>query len=163
MFIYLTTWVVILESITFFTIVFRLVHKHYSNLLIIVSWTMGWFVFFLFWFYIYPQIREKDTIPLWAHVLSHGIIHFFIVVVFFKADLEIKYKYYALPVVFTLVYVFVLVLPLKIWYNVTVYPKFFEEFGPTVVYIVGALCLSGIFFGFGRVLHADLEEKHKVR
>ena len=155
MFFFLTTWVVLLQFITFLTITIIPIKRIHSNLLIITSWTMGWFVFVLFWFYIYPQIKGKDHIPLWAHVLSHGVLHFCIVLIFLNSKLELKLKYYFLSVVFTLAYLFALLLPLKFWNGITIYPKFFEEFGPTAVYIFGSLGLSGLFFAVGKAVHTE--------
>ena len=159
-FIFLTIWVVLLQLLTFISILLLPTYSSTKKTLIIASWNLGWLVTILFWFYIYPQIRHKDPSPLWSQILSHGVFHFQIVYIFLNTKFQVQNKDYLLTLFITLIYLFGCVVPLKYYYEITIYPKFFEEFWPTVLYIFGALGLTGIFFYIGKRLNLNKKKEN---
>ena len=154
-FIFLTIWVVILQLFTFLSILLSPKYSHIKNTLIVTSWNLGWLITILFWFYIYPQIKDIDPTPIWSQILSHGLVHFQMVFIFLKSKFPIQNKHYLLTLFTVLIYLFGCVVPLKYFYESTIYPKFFEEVWPTVIYIAAALGLTSVFFVFGKRLNRN--------
>ena len=155
-FIYLTTWLLIIQFILFLIVLVGKMNTKVFKVINIISWTLGWQVTIVFWIYVFPLLTEQNRIkvPYWFDYLSHGGIHLFAVLLFLRYDGTMTYKEYAYPLCVALFYLFAVVTPLKL-YGIIVYPKFFDEFGATIAVILGSIVITLSSFFAGKAIKSS--------
>lgn len=143
---YLTTWNMNLQILALFICTFMKNRFELKRKILILSWTCGWTVVIIFWGLIFPFTELSKLPPTYQYVSTHGGVHMFIVVLFLREKFEIQIKDMLLPLGLYTVYMFCMLLPLKI-FGIKIYPLIFEQFWPTIiVFIVVCVVNLGIFW-----------------
>ncbi|OMJ95183.1 hypothetical protein SteCoe_1562 [Stentor coeruleus] len=143
---YLTTWNMNLQILTLFVCTFIKNRSELKRKLLILSWTCGWTVVIIFWGFIFPFTDSSKLPPTYQYISTHGGVHMFVVVLFFRNKFEIQGKDILLPLGLYTVYMFGMLLPLKI-FGIKIYPLIFEKFWPTIIaFIIIYVANLGIFW-----------------
>lgn len=148
--IYLTIWTVVIHLVYFLVVLSGMNKGKLRKILENISWTTGWQVTIMFWIYVYPLLNESNRLPLpyWFDLCAHGGVHIFIVALYLRSSetFELKDSYW--PIGFGLSYLFLLIIPLKL-YGIIIYPLFFEEVFTTLLVIGQSIVVSFAFFWIG--------------
>jgi hypothetical protein len=157
-FIFLTCWCLVIHTVTLYRVNFGLEKEELTRKLLIVSWTIGWVVTIMFWVYIFPIIDGKLLPPVWNYVCTHGLIHIFIVAYLYENKIHIEIQDFKWPFLLSMIYMFLMVLPLK-YFGIIIYPMFFDELVPTLVILLGSTILgfSTFFLGYSTL---NTKKKH---
>ena len=149
-FIYFTNWCLLIHAITLLKIlVLKQEKTEWTRKLLILSWSIGWSVTIGFWFFIFPIIDKDKLPPVWHYLLCHGGIHASIVLIFCKHPITIKPKDLCIPLFVLAVYAFFLLLPLKIFFGLAVYPMLADSLVGGLIVIVGTFFIVSFSFFVG--------------
>lgn len=148
---YLTTWNMNIQILTLIICTFMENRFELKRKLLILSWTCGWTVVIIFWGFIFPFTNLSKLPPAYQYVSTHGGVHMFIVVLFFRKKFEIQSKDMLLPLGLYTVYMFGMLLPLKI-FGIKIYPLLFEKFWPTVIVFITLCVVNLAIFWIGFVV-----------
>lgn len=151
--IYLTIWTIVIHLVYFLVVLSGMNKGKLHKILLNISWTVGWQVTIMFWIYVFPLLNESNRLPLpyWFDFCAHGGVQVFVVALFLRSNETFELRDSTWPVGFGLSYLFLLIIPLKL-YGIIIYPLFFEEVFTTLLVIGQSIIVSFAFFWIGMKL-----------
>lgn len=147
MIVFLTSWCGILHAWTFFHLLSSK-NSVTTKRLLISSWSLGWAITLMFWFYVFPLSESSKLPPVPLYISSHGGINLFMSIRYLKSNINVETSDLKWPLMIIALYFIGMVIPLK-YFGITVYPYFMEKLIPTIVILFGCFFVLTLCFCVG--------------